>query len=62
MKVKAMIKLLEADGWYQIKGKGGHRQYKHPTKPGRVTVPGKMSDNLSWDTQQSIFRQAGWKQ
>jgi predicted RNase H-like HicB family nuclease len=36
-----MLKLIEADGWYLIATKGSHRQYKHPGKPGRVTVAGK---------------------
>jgi predicted RNA binding protein YcfA (HicA-like mRNA interferase family) len=40
MKVRDVIRLIEADGWYKIKAKGGHRQYKHPVKAGRVTVPG----------------------
>lgn len=40
-KVKEAIKLLEADGWYLIATRGSHRQFKHPVKPGRVTVPGK---------------------
>jgi predicted RNA binding protein YcfA (HicA-like mRNA interferase family) len=40
MKVREVIKLLEEDGWYLKATKGSHRQYKHPTKPGRVTLPG----------------------
>ena len=39
MKVRAIIKRIEADGWFRIKARGGHRQYKHPEKRGRVTVP-----------------------
>ena len=46
MTVREIIKRIEADGWYRIKAKGGHRQYKHPTKRGRVTVPDKMSADL----------------
>lgn len=38
MKVRAMIKLIEDDGWRQVAQRGGHRQFKHQTKPGRVTV------------------------
>jgi predicted RNA binding protein YcfA (HicA-like mRNA interferase family) len=41
-----MIKRLDEDGWYLIATKGSHRQYKHPTKLGRVTVPGKLSADL----------------
>ncbi len=36
-----MMKIIEADGWYLVSTKGSHRQYKHPSKGGRVTVPGK---------------------
>jgi len=35
MKVRDIIKMLEDDGWYRVKAKGGHRQYKHPSKSGR---------------------------
>jgi predicted RNA binding protein YcfA (HicA-like mRNA interferase family) len=44
MKVREMMWKLEADGWYWVKAKGGHRQYKHPTKPGRVTLSGNASN------------------
>jgi predicted RNase H-like HicB family nuclease len=40
---------------------GSHRQFKHPTKIGRVTVSGKLSDNLAPGTLNSIYKQAGWK-
>jgi predicted RNA binding protein YcfA (HicA-like mRNA interferase family) len=43
LKVSEMIRLIEADGWYLVATKGSHRQYKHPAKPGRVTVAGKPS-------------------
>ncbi len=59
MKVCEIIKLIDADGWYRIKAKGGHRQYKHPTKPGRVTVPGQMNADLDKKTAKSILTQAG---
>jgi predicted RNA binding protein YcfA (HicA-like mRNA interferase family) len=59
MKVREIIRLIEADGWYRIKAKGGHRQYKHPVKPGRVTVPGQMNAELDKKTAKSILRQAG---
>jgi predicted RNA binding protein YcfA (HicA-like mRNA interferase family) len=61
MKVRAIISLLEADGWRRIKASGGHRQFKHPIKPGRVTVAGKLSDELKPGTENSILRQAGLK-
>jgi predicted RNA binding protein YcfA (HicA-like mRNA interferase family) len=47
------------NGWRQVATRGSHRQFKHPTKPGRVTVAGKPSDELHPKTQASILRQAG---
>ena len=58
-KVRDMIKLIEADGWYFVAQRGSHRQYKHPTKPGRVTIPGKPSRELYPELERSILRQAG---
>jgi predicted RNA binding protein YcfA (HicA-like mRNA interferase family) len=55
------LKLIAADGWYRIKAKSGHRQYKHPLKPGRVTVAGKPSDDLAPGTLNSILKQSGLK-
>ncbi len=55
---REIIKLLLADGWVLISAKGSHYQYKHPTKPGRVTVPHPNKD-LAPGTTRSIFRQAG---
>jgi predicted RNA binding protein YcfA (HicA-like mRNA interferase family) len=62
MKVREVIKLLERDGWYRVKSKSGHRQFKHLTNPGRVTVSGKLSHDLPEGTLKSIFRQAGWQE
>ena len=59
MKVRQIIKRIEANGWYRIKAKGGHRQYKHPTRSGRVTVPGRMNADLDKKTERSILKQAG---
>jgi predicted RNA binding protein YcfA (HicA-like mRNA interferase family) len=59
MKVGKVLKLLDGDGWYRVRSRRGHRQFKHPTKPGRVTVSGKPSDELAPGTLKSIFRQAG---
>ncbi len=56
--------MLKDDGWYQKKGgqtSGDHRQFKHPTKKGRVTVRGKFSDVLGQELLNSIWKQAGWK-
>ena len=61
MKVKQIIKIIEKDGWYLDRTKGSHRQYKHQTKIGLVTVPGKLSDELAPGTSNSILKQAGLK-
>jgi predicted RNA binding protein YcfA (HicA-like mRNA interferase family) len=61
MKVRAVLELLRADGWVEVTHRGSHRQLKHPTKQGRVTVPGKPSDNLAPGTLNSILKQAGLK-
>ena len=50
--------MLEADGWYLVATRGSHRQFKHRTKSGRVTVAGKPSDDLAPGTLSSIFKQA----
>lgn len=60
-KVKEVIEMLEADGWVRVTTKGSHRQFKHPTKKGRVTVNGSLSDNLGQFILNSIFKQAGWR-
>ena len=58
MKVKDVLKLIEQDGWYLVSTRGSHRQYKHPTKPGRVTVAGKLSDDMAPGTLGSIAKQS----
>lgn len=63
-KVKEVIALLEADGWYRIKSgqtTGSHRHFKHPTKPGKVTVDYPLNETLSQKLLNSIWKQAGWK-
>ena len=60
MKVR-IIRLLEQDGWVLKKTKGGHRQYKHSTKKGRVTLPGHPNDDLPPGTLNSVLKQAGLK-
>jgi predicted RNA binding protein YcfA (HicA-like mRNA interferase family) len=62
MKVSVILRLLRDDGWYRVPSRGGHQQFKHPTKPGRVTVSGKASDELPPGTLNSIFKQAGLKE
>ncbi len=60
-KVKELIALLEADGWFLVRTKGSHRQFHHPTKPGTVTVSGKPSIDVPPGTLNSALRQAGLK-
>ena len=61
MKVSEVLKLLQQDGWLVVATRGSHRQFKHATKQGRVTVPGKPSDDLAPGTLNSIFKQSGLK-
>lgn len=61
LKVRAILKLIEADGWFLDRTRGSHRQYKHPSKRGLVTVPGKAGDDLAPGTQNSILKQAQLK-
>lgn len=61
MKVSEVLSKLKEDGWELVAMKGSHRQFKHKTKPGRITVPGKPSDDLAPGTLNSIYKQAGWK-
>jgi predicted RNA binding protein YcfA (HicA-like mRNA interferase family) len=61
MKVRDVLRLLNDDGWYLAASEGSHRQFKHPTKAGRVTVPGKRNDDLPHGTLNSILKQAGLK-
>ena len=59
MEVRQVIGLLMADGWALVATRGSHRQFKHPTKPGRITVAGKPSDELAPGTLKSIAKQSG---
>lgn len=61
MKVSEVLRMLAEDGWYLVATKGSHRQFKHPNKPGRVTVPGKPSNDLAPGTLNSILKQSGLK-
>ena len=61
MKVGEVLGLLREDGWFLVATKGSHRQFKHTSKPGRVTVAGKPSDDLPPGTLNSILKQAGLK-
>jgi predicted RNA binding protein YcfA (HicA-like mRNA interferase family) len=61
MKVRQVLQLLSQDGWILKATKGSHRQFVHPLKSGKVTLPGHPSDELSPGTWNSIRKQAGWK-
>jgi predicted RNA binding protein YcfA (HicA-like mRNA interferase family) len=61
MKVRDVLRLIEDDGWYEVAQKGSHRQFKHPEKPGRVTVAGHPSQEMDKGTLNSILKQAGLK-
>ena len=61
MKVHAVLRMLKDDGWTEVRHRGSHRQLKHPSKTGRVTVAGKPSDDLAPGTLNSILKQAGLK-
>jgi predicted RNA binding protein YcfA (HicA-like mRNA interferase family) len=53
--------LIERDGWSLVRTRGSHRQYKHPSKPGLVTVAGNLQDELAPGTLNSVLKQAGLK-
>jgi predicted RNA binding protein YcfA (HicA-like mRNA interferase family) len=58
MKVRDVIKRIEKDGWYLVRTRGSHQQYKHPTKKGTVTVAGKPNVDVTIGTLKSIWKQA----
>jgi predicted RNA binding protein YcfA (HicA-like mRNA interferase family) len=59
VKVRDVIQLIENDGWHRVRQKGSHRQFKHGTKPGLVTIAGKPGDDLAPGTLNSVLKQAG---
>jgi predicted RNA binding protein YcfA (HicA-like mRNA interferase family) len=61
MKVRDIIKKIEEDGWKYMYSTGSHRHFKHPVKPGKVTIPGHPSDTVHPRTLQSILKQAGMR-
>lgn len=61
VKVRDVIRLIEEDGWFLVATRGSHRQYKHPTKPGRVTLAGHPSHDVAPGTLNSILKQAQLK-
>jgi predicted RNA binding protein YcfA (HicA-like mRNA interferase family) len=61
MKVRSLLRLLKEDGWILERNRGSHRQFKHPDKPGTVTVSGKPGVDVPPGTLNSILKQAGLK-
>ena len=59
LKIREVIALIEKDGWRQVRTTGSHRQFKHHSKPGLVTVVGKPSLDVPPGTLRSILKQAG---
>jgi predicted RNA binding protein YcfA (HicA-like mRNA interferase family) len=57
--VREMIKIVETDGWVQVRHRGSHRQFKHRTKPGVVTISGSAGGDLPIALERKILRQAG---
>jgi len=63
MKVSEIIKIIEKDGWFLVRQKGSHLQYKHKVKKGLVTIAShKLSDDIAIGTLNSILKQAELKQ
>ena len=61
MKFRQLVKRIENAGWYLDRTKGSHRQYKHLTKPGVVTIAGKSNEDVPKGTLNNILKQAGIK-
>jgi predicted RNA binding protein YcfA (HicA-like mRNA interferase family) len=61
MKIRDILKLLEEDGWFLVRTRGSHRQYRHSSKPGLVTIAGHPGHDLAPGTLNSVLKQAGLK-
>ena len=61
MKVRDVIRMVEDDGWFPVRTRGSHRHFKHPTKPGLVTIAGHPGVDMPKGTLNSILKQAGLK-
>ncbi len=57
--VRDAIRLVERDGWVHERTRGSHRQFRRPDKPGKVTVPGSLADEVPRGTWLNFLRQAG---
>lgn len=62
LKVRAVIKLVEEDGWFLDRTRGSHRQYRHYFKRGLVTISGNLDDEVPRGTLNSILKQSGLKE
>lgn len=61
MRFRELEKILKQDGWYEVNQTGSHHQYKHPTKPGKVTIPEHGGKDINLSVAKSIMKQAGLK-
>ena len=61
-RIRELIRLLERDGWRLARTNGSHRQYKHPEKPGIVTIAGHEGEELARGTLDGVLTQAGLKE
>jgi predicted RNA binding protein YcfA (HicA-like mRNA interferase family) len=61
VKFRDVIRMIEQDGWRLVRTTGSHRQYRHPAKPGTVTIAGKPNLDVPPGTLNSILKQAGLK-
>ena len=61
LKVREIVRIIEEDGWYLVRTRGSHRQFKHSVKSGLVTVAGHPNDDLAPGTVNNILKQAGLK-
>ena len=59
MKTRDILRLILDEGWVQVAQRGSHRQFKHPSRPGKVTIAGHPSEEINEGTRKSIFKQAG---
>jgi predicted RNA binding protein YcfA (HicA-like mRNA interferase family) len=59
MKIRDVLRMLQQDGWTLVRTKGSHRQFRHPDKPGTVTVAGKLGVDMPRGTLNAVMKQAG---
>jgi predicted RNA binding protein YcfA (HicA-like mRNA interferase family) len=62
VKVREAIRLIEENGWFLVATRGSHRQFKHPSKAGRVTIAGKLSDDWRREQETVSLKQAELKE